>query len=162
MKLKKNYVVTLIVLLFCLFFVGELSAKTMFVKSRKVKMTVAPKYGTKAVLVLKRGYKVEKLKQKKSWVKIKYKNKTGWVHKYVLSNKPPRKRISLLARKVDITSKARKRASTFTSAAAARGLVSTDKDGLVKKEKHDFVALAKIENVFVDPDEALSFISEDE
>ncbi len=161
MKLKNEMRIFLVLLLF-IFSFGGVSAKTMFVKSLKVKMTEAPKYGTKMLLILKRGNKVEKLDQDKNWVKIKYQNKTGWVHKYVLSNKPPRKRISLLARKVDITSKARKRASTFTSAAAARGLVTTDKKGLVQKEKHDFVALAKIENVFVDPEEALLFISEDE
>ncbi|MBU3915978.1 hypothetical protein KKA14_10625 [bacterium] len=148
-------------LLFVLFF-GELSAKSMFVTSLKVNMTEAPKYGTKALLVLKRGDQVEEMSQDKSWVKVKYNNTSGWVHKLVLSDKPPRKRISMLDRKVDITSKARKRASTFTSAAAARGLVTADKEELVKKEEHDFVALAKIENVFVDPEEALSFINEDE
>ncbi len=162
MKLKIRTILIFIISLAILSFSTVLVGKTIYVKSFKVNMTETPQKGAKKLLVLKRGLEVKKLKVDKSWVKIRYKNTEGWVHKFALSDIPPRKRISLLFKKVDITSKARKRASTFTSAAAARGLVVSDKDSLVAREKHDFVALAKMENVMVDPEQAILFITEDE
>lgn len=163
MKFRIKEGLTLIFIPFLLLlFSNPALAKTMYVKSFKIKLTATPQHSSKALLTLKRGEQVKIIKTENSWVKISFKNTEGWVHKFALSKKVPRKRISLLHRKVDITSKARKRASSFTSAAAARGLVNSKDNKLVAKHKQDFVALANMESVIVDPEDAIFFISQDE
>lgn len=137
-------------------------AETYYIKSHKVQLTQGPGKTTRLDDILEKGEKVEKIAAEKSWVKIRAKGIEGWVHKFALSKRPPRKRVSLLTRKVDISSKARKRASTYTSTAAARGLLDAGKKFLNQKEKPDFVALARLEDQVVDVEEATRFILEDE
>ncbi len=137
-------------------------SETLYVRSYKIKLMASPLHRSKILVVLKRGDQVEKLNARKSWVNIRYKNNTGWVNRLALSNKPPQKQVSLFAKKVDISSKARKRASTFTSAAAARGLMDSGEDKLVIKDGPDFEALAIMEGVEVNVEEAIEYINEDE
>ncbi|MCP4753065.1 MAG: hypothetical protein GY866_19425 [Proteobacteria bacterium] len=137
-------------------------AESYYIKSHKVRLTQGPGHKTQLNDVLKRGDKVEKIGAEKSWVKIRTDEMEGWIHKFALSKRPPRKRVSLLAKKVDITSKARKRASTFTTSAAARGLLDTRKNNLIQEGNPDFIALARMEDQVADMEEAIRFINEDE
>lgn len=141
---------------------GPVFAESMYVRSYKIKLMSAPNHRSQKLMTLKRGNKVEKLSAQKNWVKVRFAKREGWVNKLALSKNEPKKRVSLFKKKVDITSKARKRASTFTSAAAARGLMDSGKEKLEIKEGPDFIALAKMEGVEVDVNEAIEFISEDE
>ena len=162
MKSEMRIVFTASLLFFSLLISLPAFSDTLYVRSYKIKLTESPQRGSKKLLVLKRGDKVKKLETKKSWIKIRYNKTEGWVNKLALSKKPPKKRVSLFVKKVDITSKARKRASTFTSAAAARGLMDSGKDELVTKKGPNFVALAKMEGVEVNVEEAIEYINEDE
>ncbi|MCG8335122.1 MAG: SH3 domain-containing protein [Proteobacteria bacterium] len=158
---QKIWFVTGLVLLMLLPGVSGL-ADTMYVRSYKISLMSAPAHRSQKLLTLKRGNKVEKLSTQKNWVKVRFAKREGWVNKLALSKNEPKKRVSLFRKKVDITSKARKRASTFTSAAAARGLMDSGKEKLEIKEGPDFIALAKMEGVEVDVNEAIEFINEDE
>ena len=135
---------------------------TLYVRSYKIRLTESPNRNSKKLLVLKRGDKVKKLDAQKNWIKIRYKKTEGWLNRLALSKKPPKRRVSLFAKKIDITSRARKRASTFTSAAAARGLMDSGNGKLVAEKGPDFVALAKIEGVRVDIEEAIAYINDEE
>ncbi len=160
MKLKTCFFTGLAMIM--LWPVGSILADTLYVRSYKIKLMSEPDHRSQKLLTLKRGNEVEKLNTRKNWVKIKFGNREGWVNKLGLSKNKPKKRVSLFKKKVDITSKARKRASTFTSAAAARGLMDSGKDKLEIKEGPDFIALAKMEGVEVDVNEAIDFINEGE
>jgi hypothetical protein len=52
----------------------------------------------------------------------------------------------------------RRRASTYTSAAAARGLVQDDRRRLSRDEKIDYLGLENIEAVSISPEELAKFM----
>ncbi len=157
----KSFLIAGIILLFLFPAVPGIS-ETMYVRSYQIKLMEAPNHRSRGMLTLKRGNEVQKLDTQGNWVKVRFARMEGWVNKLSLSKKSPEKRVSLFSKKVDISSKARKRASTFTSAAAARGLMDSGKDKIVIKKGPDFVALAKMEGVEVDVNQAIEFINEDE
>lgn len=144
-----------------LLFTSSVLAETWYIKSYKVRPTTTA--GGKVKLdLLKRGFQVEEVGSQKSWKKIRFNGISGWVHKFALSKKAPRKRISLLLKKVNISSKARKRASSFTSAAAARGLLDSEKSNLALLGEPDFVALSEMISLAVQTEEATLFVSKNE
>ena len=146
-------------LTFC--FTFSLLADTWFIKSYKVNPTKTVG-GKEKMELLKRGFPVKVIERVKHWKKIEFNGKTGWVHKLALSKKAPRKRVSLLAKKVNISSKARKRASSFTSAAAARGLMDSEKSNLNLLKKPDYMALSEMVALAVSIEEATLFIGQDD
>jgi hypothetical protein len=129
----------------------------MYVRSAKAFMLDSPKYKAERIFKLIKGTSVEELIRKGTWVKIKLKGKEGWLPKMVLSKKPPKKRISLLSQKVDIASKARKRASRYSSTAAVRALTS-GRQRLNTVDAPDFEALRDIERLEINEQEAIDFL----
>lgn len=144
-----------------LFFSSALQAENLYIKSYKVK-PMESLTSKKSMAPITRGTKVEKLFLEQQWVKIDYNGKSGWVHKLSVSSRPPVKRVSLLAKNIDISTVARKRASSFTSTGAARGLSDVSKIKLADRIAPNFELLQEIENVVVDPEQAVAFLMEDE
>lgn len=150
-----------VIVVFILFMASNLQADSAYIKSYRTNL-LETAGGKKTPIVLKRGTRVDTVKKQGLWVFIRTEKNSGWVHKLVLSNKKPLRRISLLRKKVNISHKARKRASTFTSAAAARGFLDSGHNVLKDLGEPDFVALAEVETVTVDPDEATRFLSKED
>ncbi|MBT4286561.1 MAG: hypothetical protein HOD92_04430 [Deltaproteobacteria bacterium] len=155
----KKYLMTLVILIFC--FNINLLADTRYIKSFRIKPTKTAG-GNEKMELLKRGFQVEVLDTVKNWKKIEFNGKTGWVHKLALSKKVPRQRISLLTKKVNISLKARKRASSFTSAAAARGLMDSEKSNLAILGAPNFMALFEMMALAVQIEAATLYVSLDE
>lgn len=143
-----------------LFLMSSAVAKDVYVKGFKVKIYEKDSRSSNVLTSFKKGHKLELLKQKGSWSQVKFDGQKGWVQKILLSSKAPTARVSVLAKKtkVDLSSNARKRASSFTSAASARGLRSTIKDGDNKVDEQDFDELKKMESLHVEPEDALPMI----
>lgn len=147
------------VLVVCLFFISSIGyADTMFIKSNKVKVFEEPKLASAVVIELDKGQQVEIVAIKGLWYQIKTGNKVGWVSKYLLSkeevnSKPDRQKL----RSINLKQNARKRASSFSTAAAARGLSAGQITGDIKD---DIKAVKKMEETEVKEDEVKSFIRE--
>ena len=140
--------------------VNYLLASTMYVKSIKLSPFLNPKHGSKKIETLKRGDSVEQLKKIGFWLEIKTRSgKIGWVPKLTLSNLPPKMSSSILNKNnINLSKSARKRASNFTSAGAARGLKDNQADFDKVNFKADFQALKLMESFYIIPFKAINFI----
>jgi len=136
-------------------------AASFFVKSLKAPVLSEAKAGSTSLTTLARGEKVEGLKSENSFVQVSHSGKTGWINKLFLSDKPIEGKESLLNQEIDISSKARKRASSFTSAAAARGL-KEDSDEIFKNlgDAANAESLKIMEKFKVDEVKGQSFIAD--
>jgi len=136
-------------------------AGELYVKSVKAKIFAAPSFGSDVIETATRGDAITELKRKNRWVNVTFRGKKGWVSGYLLSKTPPMKRVSVLKESASIEESARRRASSFTSVAAARGL---NEYGRVRKDKLsyaiDYDALDRMESIDVDELEAQKFIEE--
>ena len=136
-------------------------AENVYVKSLRAKIMSKPSLKSKVLNMAPRGSVLEIINRSGRWVNVSYMGKEGWVSKYLISKRPPMKRVSLLAKGKSIQKSARRRASAFTSVAAARGL--TDEARARKGMKVyavDFDALERMENFQIDETEAVRFIEE--
>jgi len=106
-------------------------AETFYIKSLKAPLLDQADPKAKIKLAIERGIEVKSIKIEDLFVKVNFNNQDGYINKLFLSSTPVINKSSLLNENVDITSKARKRASGFTSAAAARGL-KEDSDEIFK------------------------------
>jgi uncharacterized protein YgiM (DUF1202 family) len=110
--------------------------------------------------VLARGTKVTKIKKKGMWHQIQYNKQTGWVYSLMLGKAIPRSSLDITLEQMDqMAQSVRKRPSSYTSAAAARGLVNQRKRR-AQKLGYDYAALEKMESYAVDEKETLKFIKE--
>lgn len=130
-----------------------------FVKSLKAPMLSEAKNGSKTLQTLERGAKVEGTGQEGSFIKAKASGKEGYINKLFLSDKPVEGKTSMLNQDIDISSKARKRASGFTSAAAARGLKEDSDEVFKALGDADPVALKKMETFHVKEARGVSFVT---
>lgn len=154
----KNTIQILLFSLIVMFAVSmTVSAKTMYVRSAKAYMLNAPAYKAKRVIQLEKGASVEEIAVKGSWTQIKIDNHEGWMPKMVLSSQPLKPRVSLLSQKVDIASKARRRASRYSSTAAVRALTS-GRARISTMDMPDYEALRNIERIEIDEKEAIEFV----
>ena len=145
----------------CFFIAADLFAENLYIKSQKIYITESPG-GSNKIVVLRRGTKVQKIDSKNRWIQVKFKSTVGWLHQYSVSPKVPRKRVSLLVNRADISKKARVRASAYTSAVASRGFLESDEVSMRHLEKPDYMALVQIEDQAVDVEEAIRFIEKNE
>ena len=156
-----------IVVLFLIltFYATSAFATQLYVKSVKAKVLSKPSFRSKIVGIAKRGAIVEEIKREGKWIEVKYKTtkglRKGWVSKYLLSSKPPMKRVSLLARGENLQKTSRRRASAFTSVAAARGLTDYDRARRGRQGYAvDFAALDRMDKISITEEEALKFIEQ--
>jgi len=148
-----------LILFFSFLYSSPVFAQELYVKSIKAKILDRPSLRSKVLNVLPRGTKVMEVYREGKWVKIAARGTVGWVSKYLVSKKPPMKRVSLLARGKSLRKTSRRRASAFTSVAAARGLTDYDRARAGRKGYVvDFAALDKIDSIEIDEAAALKFI----
>lgn len=136
-------------------------AADLYVKSIRAKILSKPTLRSKTVATAKRGTVLEEVRKRGKWVEVIFKGKKGWISKYLVSKRPPMKRVSLLSRSKNLEKSSRRRASAFTSVAAARGLTDYDRTRAGRKGfLVDFAALEKMGSIEINEAEALQFIDE--
>jgi len=132
----------------------------LFVQSRTAPVFKKPSLTSMKLMVLAQGTKVTGLKKKGMWQQIQHNKKTGWVYSLMLSKALPQSPLDITSDQVDqMAQSARRRPSSYASAAAARGLVNQRKR-LAQKLGYDYAALKKMESYAVDEKETLQFVKE--
>jgi len=134
-------------------------AEEVYVQSAKVKVMWEPSFKAKIMTEVNKGHKFTVLGKQGSWIKVKHGFEQGYVPALLVSNKPPMAVVGMVkAEDSEIKDSVRRRASTYTSAAAARGLTSESRKRLSKEEKADYTALEKIESFTVSNEEVAKFM----
>jgi hypothetical protein len=130
-----------------------------YVQSIKAKVMSGPSFKSGIISEVSRGYKFISSGRDGSWVKVRIFNKNGYVSSLLVSTHPPfeKKRV-IRGDEADIEQGVRRRASSYTSAAAARGLAQDDRRRLSKEEKIDYESLEKMEAFTLSSDEVTRFM----
>ncbi len=129
-----------------------------YVQSMRAKIMSAPSFKSRQVGEVGKGFKLTVLAKEGSWLKVKLGPSAGYVPALLLASTPPREKQGLIkGEESALQHNIRRRASTYTSAAAARGLTAEDRRRLSKEEKADFTSLEKIEAIVVPPEEVVKF-----
>jgi hypothetical protein len=129
-----------------------------YVQSIKAKIMSAASFKSNLVAEVGRGYKLNGLGKEGSWIKVKYGSLEGYVPNLLVAANPPLQKQSIIRGESSaLQQNVRRRASTYTSAAAARGLTADDRRRLSKQEKVDYDSLEQIEGIIVSDAELQKF-----
>lgn len=133
-------------------------AADVYVQSVKAPILSAPSFGSSRLAEAAKGELLKEVEKKGGWYKVNYKNKTGWVSRLLIGSKPPAARVSVLeGGSENLSTGARKRASAFTTAAAARGLAE-DRSRVSDKYRVNFTSLERMEAIKISDRDALAFL----
>lgn len=121
------------------------AAETVYVQSVKAKVMAEPSLKAEVVGEVAKGHRFDGAVKEGGWVKVKMGTREGFVSALLVGPKPPLDKQGLIGEESEIREGARRRASTFASAAAARGLTADDRRRLGKEEKVNYEALDKVE-----------------
>lgn len=130
-----------------------------YVQSVNAKIWVGSSFTSKVIAEVGRGQMLTSTGQEGRWVKVKFDGREGYVPSLLLSTHPPLKRtVVIKAEDSEIKQGVRRRASSFTSAAAARGLTKEDRKRADIEEGVNFNALNKMESLTFTDDEITQFM----
>jgi hypothetical protein len=143
-----------------LMFTSTLLAQAVYyVQSAKAKVLIGASFKSASLGEVPKGFKFVSTGREGSWVKVKFDKRDGYVSSLVLSMHPPFEKAGIIkAEDTEIRQGVRRRASSYTSAAAARGLAQDDRRRLSKEEKVNYEALDKMESFTVSADEISRFM----
>lgn len=157
--MKRMLVLVLFLTALMLYTSGVYAQGEYYVQSMKAKVMSATSFKSPVMGEVGKGHKFISSGKAGTWVKVKYNNKEGYVSSLLLSTHPPFDKTGVIkGDEGDIKQGVRRRASSYTSAAAARGLAADDRRRLSKEEKADYDSLDKIESFKVTADELNRFM----
>jgi len=134
------------------------AAEDLYVQSVKAKVMSQPTFKAAVLAEVAKGHKFVATEKKGSWRKVVYGGKEAYVSSLLLSPNPPMAKVGLIkGENTEIKQDVRRRASTYTSAAAARGLAADDRRRMSTEVNSDFNALEKIEAFSVSSEEIAKF-----
>jgi len=141
---------------------STLFAQTVYyVQSVKAKVMYGASFKSGVLGEVGKGYKFASSGREGTWVKVKFDDRDGYVSSLLVSTRPPLEKAGVIkAENTEIKQGVRRRASSYTSAAAARGLAADDRRRLSKEEKVNYEALEKMESFMVSSDEVSRFMQE--
>lgn len=135
-------------------------AAVLYVQSIKAPILSAPSFGSSRLAEAAKGDALNEVENKGGWHKVSYKDKTGWVSRLLIGTKPPAGRISVLeGTSENLETGARKRASAFTTAAAARGFAE-ERSRVSDKYKVNFNKVERMEAIKISDEQAMAFLQE--
>lgn len=136
-----------------------LAQEQYYVQSLKARIMSAPSFKAALVAEAGKGTKLTSSGKEGSWIKVEFGQKAGYVSSLLLSKTPPMQKVTLIkGNEDDIKKSVRRRASTYTSAAAARGLTQDDRRRVSTQEKVDYGSLEKMETFTVTSEEVARFM----
>ncbi len=141
-------------------FAAQAMAETGYVQSRTAKLLASPAARAEVVTELVKGDAVEVVETQGRWLKVSSGDKTGWISKLLVKNQPPKGKISVLEENKELEENARRRASTVSSAAAARGLRNEERARQSDDSVADFSAVREMESERVSEQEAMEFMEQ--
>ncbi len=157
--MRKRYLL-LVMVVVCVLLPTMLYAETAYyVQSVKAKVMSGPSFKSEVIAEIGKGHKLSASGREGSWVKVRISDKDGYVPSLLVSTHPPFEKAGVIkGEDADIKLGVRRRASSYTSAAAARGLAQDDRRRVNQGEKIDYESLAKMEAFTVSPDEVARFM----
>lgn len=134
----------------------------VYVSSVKAKLMDSPKFKGNSIASLSKGDKLTVVGKKGPWLNVQTADqKTGWVSKFLTKKNPPNDRITVLPGDSKVALQdVRRRTSTITTAAAARGLSTLEKGSEADKFKSDPAGVKYMESFQMNTRELRSFASE--
>ncbi len=153
---------TLMFLICALVVPAVVSAYDLYVKSVKAPVYAMPDTASGLMVTYEKGTKLAGVENKGNWHMIRVKDGTGWVYRFLVGDKPPlnaEENDALINQYKTFSSKARRRPSSYTAAAAARGLREKRKR-FAEKYNLDYKTLEKVEAVQISEAELMSFIKQ--
>ncbi len=156
----KKTIMCLAVFMMGVWYSTQLYAQTeYYVQSVKAKVMAGTSFKSPVLGEVDKGFKFTSAGKQGSWVKVRFKDRDGYVSSLVLATHPPLPKAGVIrAEDTEIKQGVRRRASSYTSAAAARGLAQDDRRRLGTEEKADYDALDKIESLKLSPEEVTRFM----
>jgi uncharacterized protein YgiM (DUF1202 family) len=139
---------------------AALHAETVYyVQSVKAKVMSGPAFKSPVIGEVAKGHKFVSPGREGGWIKVNHGGKEGYVSSLLLSTRLPlEKTVLIKGEDAEIKQGVRRRASSYTSAAAARGLAADDRRRLSKEEKVDYESLEKVEAFQLSADEINRFM----
>lgn len=143
----------------CMIALQASAQETLYVQSVKAKVLSAPSFKSRVLGEASRGTRLSSIGRDGSWVKVSYYGKEGYVAAILLSASPPMAKHTMIkAGDSEFQQGVRRRASTYTSAAAARGLAADDRRRLSGEDKLDYDGLERVEKFMVSEAEMTKFM----
>ena len=138
----------------------------LYVHSTKAPVYQMPDSGAEKIVTLSKGARISGIKKKGYWHQVDYMGKNGWIYNFMVRNTPPVDKQDIygqsksLSKKYELFSKkARRRPSSYTAVAAARGL-KEKRNRFSGKYHLDFESLEKIENIDISESDIRQFIAQ--
>jgi uncharacterized protein YgiM (DUF1202 family) len=154
--MKKQLLTILIPSMFCVTLAHAESS--YYVQSVTANVRAEPSFGSKVIAKTEKGQKLTSISKEGNWIKIKIDGKQGYISSLLVSTQPPlQKQTVIKAEDDEIKPGARRRASSYTSAAAARGLTDEERKREGIEEAPDYKAVDKMESIKVTPEEVNRF-----
>lgn len=147
-----------------IFFITGLNAKKLYVVSPAAKLLNKPKMSSNGT-PLKKGTQLKQIGKKGMFYKVKNGNKTGWISKIFVSTKSPLKSKVSFGDSIKRSTQqnARRRASSYSETASARGLSASQKVRTRgSKGDYDFESIKWLERQKVSDKELNKFVNQKE
>ena len=130
-----------------------------YVQSLKARIMSRPSFKAVVMGEASKGTRLVSAGKEGNWIKVLFYSKEGYIPSLLLSTRPPMEKKSLIqGDETVIKRNVRRRTSTYTSAAAARGLAQDNRRRLSGEEKIDYDALEKVESFTLGTDEVMKFM----
>ena len=153
----------ILLFLVCILFIpAVVLAYDLYVQSVKAPVYAMPDMASGVLATYQKGTKLTGIESKGNWHMVKVDDGTGWVYRFLVSEQPPldtEETDALLNQYSDFSTNARRRPSSYTTAAAARGLREKDRH-FAEKYALDYEALKKVESFKITDQELASFIKQ--
>ena len=157
--MQKRFLILTVLAANMIYAAAACAAQVYYVQSVKAKILSAPSFRSSVVTEVGMGQMVTMERKDGSWIKVSSGGKEGYISSLLVSTHPPLKKVGFI--KTDdseIKMGVRRRASSFTSAAAARGLTREDRKRADVEDSVNYGALRDMESLSYSEDEVAQFM----
>jgi uncharacterized protein YgiM (DUF1202 family) len=156
--MKKQLILLTVLLTGGLYGAAALAETFYYVQSVSARVRAEPSFNSKVIATAVKGQKLASSGKEGGWIKVMVGDQEGYISSLLLSTQPPfAKTVIIKAEEPEIKQNVRRRASSFSSAAAARGLVDEDNKDDGKENKADYESVKKMESLTIPNDEVNKF-----
>jgi len=130
-----------------------------YVQSVKAKVMSGTSFKSGVIAEVSKGDKLTSSGREGSWIKVRFNDKDGYVSSLLVAVHPPFGKVGVIkGEDAEIHQGVRRRASSYTSAAAARGLAQDDRRRVNTDEKADYASVERMESFSLSSDEISRFM----
>ena len=132
----------------------------LYVHSTKAPLFKEPAVDSEKIAEIKKGTLLQGIGENGNWYNVKHENLSGWIFKLIVKKTKPVDKKDISKDQVsELSEKARKRPSAFSTTAAARGL-KDQRERPSDKYILDYESLEQIESIEISDEEAETFLKQ--